>query len=293
MKILLIGADGQVGWELSRALQPLGEVLALTRRTTPAADLASPETVTRIIASMKPDAIVNAAAYTAVDRAEDEPDVARQANATAPQALAEAAKQAGSLFVHYSTDYVFDGSGQSPWREDQPTNPLNQYGHTKREGELAIEASGCQHLVFRTSWVYATRGRNFIRTILDLAKTREELKIVSDQIGAPTGAELIADVTAHAIVKARSAPSLSGIYHLTSQGETSWHGLADFALAEARKLGWELAVKRLLPIPSHEYPQKAKRPLNSRMATGKLCSAFDLAMPEWQTGVARVIKEWT
>lgn len=292
MKILLFGADGQVGWELQRALQPLGRVTCRSRKGESAIDFARPQQAVDAVLQEAPDVIVNAAAYTAVDTAETEAEAARQINCVTPGLIAEAARQISALLVHYSTDYVFDGHGSAPFDENSQANPLNVYGATKRDGENAIGLSGCRHLIFRTSWVYGRRGRNFVRTILDLSKTREELRIVADQIGAPTGAELIADVTAHAITQLRSNPELGGIYHLTADGETSWHGLAGFALDEARKSGWPIATTSLVPIPSAEYPQKAKRPSNSRLSTLKLRRHFGLQLPDWRVGVARVVREW-
>lgn len=291
MKILLFGADGQVGWELQRSLQPLGDVVALTRKTEPAIDFRQPDLAIDAIHRVSPDVIVNAAAYTAVDQAEDETETARQVNCETPRQIALAARQTGALLVHYSTDYVFDGAGTAPFGEDWPTNPLNAYGATKRDGEIAIAMSGCRHLIFRTSWVYARRGRNFVKTMLELSKTREVLRVVADQVGSPTGADLIADVTAHAVARFNSAGQGGGLFHLSAAGETSWHGLASFALSEARKLGWPVVTQSIVPIPSSEYPQKAKRPLNSRLSTARLRDQFALHLPEWQAGVARVVRE--
>ncbi len=223
MKILLLGKNGQVGWELQRSLQPLGQVIALDRAGGAGlvgnlGDLADLE---QTLCDLKPDIVVNAAAYTAVDKAESEPALARRINAEAPQVLADTMAKLGGWLVHYSTDYVFDGSGQQPWQEDQQTNPLNIYGQTKLEGEQAIQSSGCKHLIFRTSWVYAARGNNFAKTMLRLAAEREQLKIIDDQIGAHTGAELIADITAHALQASKRKPEVSGLYHLAAAGEAS------------------------------------------------------------------------
>ena len=293
MKILLFGKNGQVGWELQRSLSVLGELVALDRHSTPCGDLSQPERLQDTVRALCPDVIVNAAAHTAVDKAESEVDLARTLNATAPAALAQAAAQTGAWLVHYSTDYVFDGSGQQPWREDAATGPLGVYGQTKLEGEQAIAASGCKHLIFRTSWVYAARGGNFAKTMLRLAQERERLTVINDQHGAPTGADLIADVTAHAIRAALQQPELSGLYHLVAGGETTWHGYASHAIARARELRPELAwkVSEIAPVPTSAFPTPAKRPLNSRLDTHKLQQAFGLPLPHWQQGVDRLLSE--
>lgn len=295
MKILLLGKNGQVGWELQRSLAPLGEVLALDRHSTDfCGDLSQPERLAHTVLAWRPDVVVNAAAHTAVDKAESEPELARCLNATAPAALAQAAAQIGALLVHYSTDYVFNGQGQSPWQEDDATGPLSVYGQTKREGEQAIAASGCAHLIFRTSWVYAARGGNFAKTMLRLAAERERLTVIDDQWGAPTGAELLADVTAHAVVHAlRERQDLSGIYHLAAAGETTWHGYASHVIAQARLLKPSLALKvnEIAPVPTSAFPTPAQRPLNSRLNTHKLQQAFGLALPAWQLGVNRMLAE--
>lgn len=295
MKILLLGQNGQVGWELQRSLAPLGEVLALDRHSTDfCGDLSQPERLAHTVLAWRPDVVVNAAAHTAVDKAESEPELARCLNATAPAALAQAAAQIGALLVHYSTDYVFNGQGQSPWQEDDATGPLSVYGQTKREGEQAIAASGCAHLIFRTSWVYAARGGNFAKTMLRLAAERERLTVIDDQWGAPTGAELLADVTAHAVVHAlRERQDLSGIYHLAAAGETTWHGYASHVIAQARLLKPSLALKvnEIAPVPTSAFPTPAQRPLNSRLNTHKLQQAFGLALPAWQLGVNRMLAE--
>ncbi|MBM3397841.1 MAG: dTDP-4-dehydrorhamnose reductase, partial [Betaproteobacteria bacterium] len=257
MKILLLGKNGQVGWELQRSLAPLGEVLALDRHSRDfCGDLSQPERLALTVLAWQPDVIVNAAAHTAVDKAESEPDLARCLNATAPAALAQAAKQVGSLLVHYSTDYVFNGQGQTPWQEGDATGPLSVYGQTKLEGEQAIVASGCQHLIFRTSWVYAARGGNFAKTMLRLAAERERLTVIDDQQGAPTGADLIADITAHAVRAARHQSALSGIYHLTASGQTSWHGYASHVIAQARltRQDLPLKVKDIAAVPTTAFP---------------------------------------
>jgi dTDP-4-dehydrorhamnose reductase len=296
MKILLLGKNGQVGWELQRSLAPLGEVLALDRRSTPhGGDLSQPERLAQTVREWRPDVIVNAAAHTAVDKAESEPDVARCLNATAPAALAQAAAEVGAWLVHYSTDYVFNGQGDLPWQEGDATGPLSVYGQTKLEGEQAIAASGCKHLIFRTSWVYAARGGNFAKTMLRLAAERERLTVINDQHGAPTGADLIADVTAHAIrqVMANSAPTLAGIYHLVASGETTWHGYASHVISQARNIQPELGLKvsDIAPVPTSAFPTPAQRPLNSRLSTHKLQQAFGLVLPPWQQGVNRMLAE--
>ena len=296
MKILLLGKNGQVGWELQRSLAPLGEVLALDRRSTPhGGDLSQPERLAQTVREWRPDVIVNAAAHTAVDKAESEPDVARCLNATAPAALAQAAAEVGAWLVHYSTDYVFNGQGDLPWQEGDATGPLSVYGQTKLEGEQAIAASGCKHLIFRTSWVYAARGGNFAKTMLRLAAERERLTVINDQHGAPTGADLIADVTAHAIrqVMANSAPTLAGVYHLVASGETTWHGYASHVIAQARHINPELGLKvsDIAPVPTSAFPTPAQRPLNSRLSTHKLQQAFGLVLPPWQQGVNRMLAE--
>jgi len=293
MKILLLGKNGQVGWELQRSLAPLGELVALDRHSDPCGDLGQPERLADTVRALRPDVIVNAAAHTAVDKAEGEADLARTLNASAPAALAQAALDTGAWLVHYSTDYVFDGSGTQPWREGDATGPLGVYGQTKLEGEQAIAASGCKHLVFRTSWVYAARGGNFAKTMLRLAQERERLTVIDDQHGAPTGADLIADVTAHAIRSAVQQPTLAGLYHLVAGGETSWHGYASHAIARARalrpELGWK--VGEIAPVPTSAFPTPARRPLNSRLDTHKLQQAFGLHLPHWQQGVDRLLAE--
>jgi dTDP-4-dehydrorhamnose reductase len=295
MKILLLGKNGQVGWELQRSLAPLGELLALDRHSSEhCGDLSQPERLAQTVLAWRPDVVVNAAAHTAVDKAESEPELARCLNATAPAALAQAAAQIGALLVHYSTDYVFNGQGQSPWQEDDATGPLSVYGQTKREGEQAIVASGCAHLVFRTSWVYAARGGNFAKTMLRLAAERERLTVIDDQWGAPTGAELLADVTAHAVVHAlRDRQNLCGIYHLAAAGETTWHGYASHVIAQARQLqpGLVLKVNEIAPVPTSAFPTPAQRPRNSRLNTQKLRQAFGLVLPAWQHGVNRMLAE--
>ncbi len=295
MKILLLGANGQVGWELQRALAPLGSVTALGRNGGGGlcGDLTSLDALAETVTAVRPDTIVNAAAYTAVDRAESEPDLAYLVNRDAPAVLARAAKACDALLVHYSTDYVFDGSGTQAWRESDPTSPLNVYGKTKLAGEQAICESGCRHLVFRTSWVYAAQGSNFIRTMLRLAAERDVLQVVEDQAGAPTGAELIADVTAHAIQIAAEQSALGGTYHLVARGQTNWHGYASFVIEQARQAGWPVKVHRenIKPVGSEAFPAPAQRPGNSRLCVDKLENSFRLTMPKWHIGVQRVLSE--
>ncbi len=296
MKILLLGKNGQVGWELQRSLAPLGEVLALDRHSTHyCGDLSQPEQLAQTVLAYKPDFIVNAAAHTAVDKAESEPDLARCLNALAPAALAKAAAQVGAWLVHYSTDYVFEGSGSQARQEGEGVGPLNVYGQTKHEGEQAIVASGCKYLIFRTSWVYAARGGNFAKTMLRLAQEREKLTVIDDQHGAPTGAELIADVTAHALRRVLNTqnPSFSGVYHLVASGETTWHGYASHVIEQAKRISPELAwkVTEVAPVPTAAFPTPAARPLNSRLCTHKLQQAFGLVLPPWQQGVDRMLAE--
>jgi dTDP-4-dehydrorhamnose reductase len=294
MKVLLFGKDGQVGWELQRALAPLGEVLALgTRNAEFHADFAEPDGLVETVRAVRPDVIVNAAAYTAVDRAESEPDLARSINATAPGVLAQEAARSGSILVHYSTDYVFDGSGTEPRDEEAPTGPLSVYGRTKLAGEERIRQSGCTCAILRTSWVYAARGSNFARTMLRLAAEQDRLKVVDDQVGAPTSAELLADLTAHAVRMLVDNPQLGGTYHVVPTGYTSWHGYACFLIERARELGYPVKVvaNRIEPVPTAEYPTPATRPLNSRLSTGKLAAAFGLTLPPWQTGVQRLLRD--
>lgn len=297
MKILLLGKNGQVGWELQRSLAPLGDVLALDRYSDQfCGDLGKPEGLADTVRKWRPQVIVNAAAYTAVDRAESEPEMARQINVVGPAALAQVASQIGAWVVQYSTDYVFDGSGTRVWREEDPTAPLSVYGQTKLEGEQAVTKACPQHLIFRTSWVYAARGDNFAKTMLRLAQERQELSVIDDQIGAPTGAELIADVTAHAVRQVTRQPnvqSLAGIYHLAASGETSWHGYASHVLESAHQMRPDLQwkVPGIMPIPSSAFPTAARRPLNSRLNTEKLRTTFGLTLPHWEEGVNRLLAE--
>ncbi len=294
MKILLLGKNGQVGWELQRSLVPLGELVALgSQSNEKCGDLTNLEGLTQTIRAVAPDVIVNAAAYTAVDKAESEPELAHTINALAPAVLAQEAKNTGALLVHYSTDYVFDGTGDRPWLETDTTAPLSVYGKSKLAGEEAILASGCQYLIFRTSWVYAARGGNFAKAMLKLAQERDALKVINDQIGAPTGADLLADVTAHAIRAAMQRPEMCGLYHLVASGQTSWHGYANFVIDFARQAGIEIKVasEAIAPVPTGAFPTVAKRPLNSRLNTSKLQRAFNLNLPDWQSGVTRMLTE--
>jgi len=292
MKILLFGKGGQVGWELQRSLAPLGELTALDFDSADyPADFSRPELLAQTVLDVRPDVIVNAAAHTAVDKAESESDLAHAINAAAPGVLARAARQIGALLVHYSTDYVFDGSGAQPWREGDATGPLNVYGRTKLEGEQAIVASGCAHLILRTSWVYAARGGNFAKTMLRLAQERERLTVIDDQFGAPTGAELLADVTAHAIAQTLRDPGKAGLYHCVAAGVTSWHGYARFVLEQARAAGVELKASAVEPVATSAFPTPARRPHNSRLNTEKLRAAFGLNLPPWQDGVRRMLTE--
>lgn len=292
MKILLFGKNGQVGWELQRSLAPLGELVALDRASQDwCGDLTDLDSIARTIRAVAPTVIVNAAAYTAVDRAESEPALCHTVNCLAPGVMAAEANALSAWMVHYSTDYVFDGSGSRPWAEGDTPAPINVYGRTKAEGEQRIAAACARHLVLRTSWVYADRGGNFIRTMLRLGQERERLSVVDDQHGAPTGAELIADVTAHALCSALQHDGLAGTYHLVPHGDTSWHGYAQHILATAGAAG--RPVKAALDaVPSSAYPTAALRPHNSRLNNHKLEQAFGLRLPPWQPGVERVLAGW-
>ena len=294
MKILLLGCNGQVGWELQRSLQPLGDVIALDFQSRDyAVDFSKPESLVATLAAVQPDIIVNSAAHTAVDKAESEPALAQAINADAVGVLARGAAATGAWLVHYSTDYVFDGSGDQPRNEDAPTGPLSVYGRTKLEGEARIRASGCRHLILRTSWVYAARGGNFARTMLRLAATRAELDVIDDQIGAPTGADLLADLTTLMLRSARAEPGLAGTYHAVAAGATSWHGYAQLVIetARARGLALTLPAHALRPIPTSAYPTPAPRPLNSRLDTSRLRQRFDVHLPDWESGVRRMLDE--
>ncbi|EST14737.1 dTDP-4-dehydrorhamnose reductase [Pseudomonas putida S610] len=298
MKILLLGKNGQVGWELQRSLSPLGEVVALDRQGDGelCGDLSQLDALASTVRSLAPDVIVNAAAYTAVDKAEGDPQAAALINAQAPAILAREAARLGAWLIHYSTDYVYDGSGDQPRQETAATGPLSVYGRTKLEGEQAIEASGAKAVILRTSWVYAARGNNFAKTMLRLAQERDALSVVADQFGAPTGADLIADVTAHVVRQVVHQPAndhLAGIYHLAASGETCWHAYAQLVLQDALCRGISLKVNadQVSAINTDAYPVPAPRPRNSRLALGKLESAFKLKMPPWQQGVKRMLDE--
>ena len=294
MKILLLGCDGQVGWELQRSLQPLGEVIALDFQSRDlAADFSKPDALAATVQAVKPDLIVNSAAHTAVDKAESEPELAQKINADGPGVLARAAAASGAWLVHYSTDYVFDGSGDQPRDEDAATGPLSVYGRTKLDGERQIRASGCRHLILRTSWVYAARGGNFAKTMLRLAAAKTELNVIDDQVGAPTGADLLADLTALTVRAARAQPDLSGTYHAVAAGATSWHGYAQLVIETARERGVALTLPSdaLRPIPTSAYPTPAARPLNSRLDTRKLRERFGVHLPGWESGVRRMLAE--
>ena len=294
MKILLLGANGQVGWELRRSLAPLGEIRAYDRHT---GNLQKLDDLSRLIRDFSPEAIVNAAAYTSVDKAESELDEAFLINSKAVEFLAKEAKLLNAWFIHYSTDYVFDGLKSGAYIETDTPNPQSVYGQTKYDGEESIKESKVKHLIFRTAWVYSKRGTNFIKTMIQLANKQDELKVVNDQIGAPTGAELIADVTALCLYQItqykNSAHNLSGTYHLTPTGETSWHGFAQFIIAEALGLGvkFRASFENVQAISTSEYPLPAKRPSNSLLDTKKICNTFNVYMPPWQTHVERLFKE--
>jgi dTDP-4-dehydrorhamnose reductase len=294
MKILLFGKNGQVGWELQRSLAPLGELVAPGRDDAElCGDLGNLDGLARTVQTVRPDVIVNAAAHTAVDRAESEPELARTLNALAPGVLAHEAAKLGAWLVHYSTDYVFDGSGSRAWTETDTPAPLSVYGRTKLEGERLIQAACPQHLIFRTSWVYAARGGNFAKTMLRLAQERERLTVINDQFGAPTGAELIADITAHALRQCLRQPSDAGLYHLAAGGETTWHGYANQVLTLARLIDSAIKIKAtaVAPVPTSAFATAARRPLNSRLDTKKIRSSFGLVLPQWGRGVARMLNE--
>lgn len=293
MKILLTGKHGQVGFELQRALAPVGEVCAVDHADC---DLADASALCELVRSVKPDLIVNPAAYTAVDRAESEPDLAHAVNAVAPGVLGEEAAKLGAWVVHYSTDYVFDGRKPGVYAEDDPTNPLSVYGRTKRDGEIALEKSGAQYLILRTSWVVGAHGSNFAKTILRLALERETLTVVADQYGAPTSAALLADVTAQ-LIRQRQREGDDhfpfGLYHLVASGETTWCNYARFVVSEALAVGQPLKLlpDAIRPIPSSDYPTAAGRPANSRLNAGKLRKTFGLELPDWQNGVRHVLQQ--
>jgi dTDP-4-dehydrorhamnose reductase len=297
MRILLLGKNGQVGWELQRSLAIVGEVVACDFDSPGElrADFSEPESLSPLVRRIRPDAIVNAAAHTAVDQAESEPEHAERINAIAPGVLAREAAEIGAALIHYSTDYIFDGSGSAPRVEADTPGPLSVYGRTKLGGEELLRRSGCRHAILRTSWVYAARGNNFIRTMLRLAGEREELRVIDDQFGAPTGADLLADVTAVVLRRLLVDPAVSGTYHCVAAGETSWHGFAMFVIEWARAHGLPVSVApgRILPVPTSAYPTAATRPNNSRLDTTRLRQTFSLTLPSWQAGVERMLTEIT
>jgi dTDP-4-dehydrorhamnose reductase len=294
MKILLLGKNGQVGWELQRSLASLGELVAPGRDDADlCGDLSNLDGLARTVQTVRPDVIVNAAAHTAVDRAESEPELAHTLNALAPGVLAQEAAKIGAWLVHYSTDYVFDGSGSRPWSETDAPAPLSVYGRTKLEGERLIQAACPQHLIFRTSWVYAARGGNFAKTMLRLAQERERLTVINNQFGAPTGAELIADVTAHALRQCLRQPADAGLYHLAASGETTWHGYANQVLDLAKLIESTIKIRatEVAPVPSSAFATAAQRPLNSRLDCQKLQAKFEITLPNWAGGVERMMRE--
>lgn len=292
MKILLTGRNGQLGWELQRMLSASGEVVALDMQDM---DLADPEAIRRTVQSVRPDIIINPAAHTAVDKAESEPDLAMAVNGIAPGVLAEEARKLDAMLVHYSTDYVFDGSKDSPYTEDDNPNPQSVYGRTKLAGEDAVRASGCKHLILRTSWVYGVHGGNFIKTILRLAKERDELRIVADQFGAPTWARDLASATMNALIAWDMSgwdAELGGTFHLTAGGRTNWHQYAEEIVRLARMYDQTLAAKQLVikPIATHEYPVPAKRPANSVLSNERIRETYGIVMPQWQESLAECVR---
>ncbi len=302
MRVLLFGAGGQVGWELQRSLAPLGELIALDRHGSGSdsgaygnlcGDLANSQGLAETVQRVRPDVIVNAAAHTAVDKAESEAELAHTLNALAPGVLAQEAARLGALLVHYSTDYVFDGSGSKPWREEDATGPLSVYGQTKLDGERLVQAACPNHLIFRTSWVYAARGGNFAKTMLRLGQERERLSVIDDQFGAPTGADLLADVTAHAIRQVLQRPQDAGLYHLVASGETTWNGYAKYVLGQAQRAqpAINIKAKEVAAVATSAFPTPARRPHNSRLDTARLQATFGLGLPDWKLGVARMLTE--
>ncbi|MBN3833353.1 dTDP-4-dehydrorhamnose reductase [Burkholderia sp. Ac-20344] len=291
-RILITGSNGQVGFELQRAIAPLGDVVAMDRSGL---DLSDPNGSIEVLEQHQPNVIINAAAYTAVDKAENESDLARAVNTVAPGVISEWAARRNALFVHYSTDYVFDGTGENAYREDDPANPQSVYGVTKRDGEDAVRRAMSKHLILRTSWVVGAHGGNFLKTVLRLAQDRDTLRIVADQFGAPTSAELIADVTAQLVSRYLSSPEsfTFGTYHLAASGETNWCEYARYilTLAEAKGLDLRARASDIQPIKSHEYPLPAKRPANSRLDCTKLATGYGLVLPDWREGVAHVFEQ--
>jgi dTDP-4-dehydrorhamnose reductase len=293
MKFLLLGRNGQVGFELRRALAPLGEVAAFD---FPACDLTVPDSIRGIIQAVAPQVIINAAAYTAVDTAESSPQLARAINATAPGIIGTEARKIGARVIHYSTDYVYDGTKTTPYLETDQTNPLGVYGLTKRDGDVALAESGADHLIFRTSWVFGSHGANFVKTVLRLGAERDKLNVVADQFGAPTSAALLADLTAQVLAQMNwrnPADAPSGVYHLTAAGETSWHGFAQAILrgGVSRRLTLRLKPEAVRAIPTSEYPLPARRPVNSRLDTTRFRQTFGLTLPHWQSGLDHVLDQ--
>lgn len=294
MKILLFGKNGQLGWELQRSLAFMGELVTLdTDDQELCGDFTQPDNIIQTLHSVSPNVIVNAAAYTVVDKAESEIDLAHIINSHTPKILAQEAQKLGAWLIHYSTDYVFDGNGVRPWKETDPAIPLNVYGSTKLEGEQAILSSNCKHLIFRTSWVYSVRGRNFIKNMIHLMQNRDSLTVIDDQIGSPTGAELLADVTAHSIRTVLWQPQLSGLYHVSAKGETSWYNYANFIFDKTllSPISPKIKTKHIQPVTTDTFSQTAKRPKNSRLDTKKFEKAFNVTLPLWQTGVTRTLSE--
>ena len=294
MNLLLLGSNGQLGWELQRSLSPLGEIFACNRNAVDFNDLDKLKSVVR---EYRPDIIVNAGAYTDVDKAESDEENAFQVNAEAVDLLAQETKALDAWLVHYSTDYVFDGEKKSPYTEEDKTNPLSAYGKSKLQGETAIIDSKCKYLIFRTSWLYSIYGNNFVKTVLRVAKEKSELRVVCDQIGTPTSAELVADITSlclYRIIQENfSSKDISGVYHLTPTGKTSWYDFAMYVIIEAQKLGGVFLAKpeNIIAINTLEYPLPAKRPENSLLNSQKLCKTFNLYLPAWEIHVDRMIKE--
>jgi dTDP-4-dehydrorhamnose reductase len=292
MRLMLTGVSGQVGFELQRALAPLGDVFSFDRSTC---DLENADSIRAAVRQVRPDVIVNPAAYTAVDKAETDADRAQAINVRAPEIFGEEAVKLGATVVHYSTDYVFAGAGDGFHRETDQTAPQSTYGRTKLAGEEALAATGARHLIFRTSWIYGVHGANFVKTMLKLARERDALRVVADQVGVPTSAALVADVTAHAVrqLSVADAPALDGVYHLVAAGETNWHKYACYVIEYARRKGREIKVApdAVIPISTEDYPTAAKRPANSRLDTNKLRTTFNLNLPHWKAGVDHFLEQ--
>lgn len=292
LRILLTGSTGQLGWELTRTLMPLGRLVTPGKNQL---NLAQPESLSAFVNTMQPDVIVNAAAYTAVDKAEQEPELALAINGAAPGELAKAARRHNALLVHYSTDYVFDGKKPGAYTEENAPNPISVYGHSKLAGDEAVRASDADHLIFRTSWVFAARGKNFLTTILRMAGERDELRVVADQFGAPTWARLVAEVTALALqqelTRRKSSLFKSNTFNLTAAGETNWHGFASAIITAARERGATFKCRKVVPITSAEYPLPAARPANSRLSGAKLAQHYGLEMPGWESCMHHCLEE--